>query len=61
MEGAGVMVSGIVVGIGITVVAGAAIVVDIGMSVGVDAVNPAAQAVSKNKKRTAVRLFVFIL
>ena len=61
MECAGVIVSGTSVDIEMAAVADTATDVGIGMSVGVDAVNPAAQAVSKNKKRTAVRLFVFIL
>jgi hypothetical protein len=60
-EGTGVIVSGASVDIEMTAVADAAVDVDGGISPGVDAVNSGAQAVSRNKKRTAVRLFVFIL
>ena len=61
MESAGVIVSGISVVIEMNAVADAATDVDLGMSMGVDAVNPAAQAVSKNKKRMAVEPFVLIV
>jgi hypothetical protein len=61
MEGAGVVASGIVVGIETSVDAGIGTDVDIGVAVGADAVNSAAQAVNRNKKRTVVRLFILIL